>query len=116
MSVSILKDGKLWGLFACHHESPHHVDFERRTAVELFAQFFSYELTQKIEMDIRAQSEEVRKMHDSLMIQLSGGTTLIDGFERIAEELSGLIANDGIAVFSDGRYASRGEAPNETDL
>ena len=41
MSVSILRDGKLWGLFACHHYAPHHVPFERRTAAELFGQMFS---------------------------------------------------------------------------
>jgi light-regulated signal transduction histidine kinase (bacteriophytochrome) len=42
MSVSILRDGKLWGLFACHHYSPRHVSFERRTAAELFGQMFSW--------------------------------------------------------------------------
>ena len=42
MSVSILRDGKLWGLFACHHYAPHHVSFERRTAAELFGQMFSW--------------------------------------------------------------------------
>ena len=33
MSVSILRDGKLWGLFACHHYSPRHISFEKRTGV-----------------------------------------------------------------------------------
>src|SRR5262249_46821620 len=27
MSVSILRDGKLWGLFACHHYSARHISF-----------------------------------------------------------------------------------------
>ncbi len=116
MSVSIIKDGKLWGLFACHHETPHHVDFERRTAIELFAQFFSYELVQKIDIASRVQSSEARQMHDNLMIQLSGGTNLINGFEMIADELRGLIANDGVAVYSDGRYASVGDAPDEVEF
>src|SRR5262249_52281099 len=42
MSVSILRDGKLWGLFACHHYSARHISFERRTAAELFGQMFSW--------------------------------------------------------------------------
>ena len=116
MSVSIIKDGQLWGLFACHHETSHHVDFERRTAIELFAQFFSYELVQKIDIASRVQNSETRQMHDSLMIQLSGGTNLINGFELIAEELRGLVANDGVAVYSDGRYASLGDAPDEMEF
>jgi len=116
MSVSIIKDGKLWGLFACHHETPHHIDFERRTAIEMFAQFFSYELVQKIDIETRLQSTEARQMHDNLMIQLSGGTNLVNGFEMIADELRGLIANDGLAVYSDGRFASIGDAPDETEF
>ena len=116
MSVSIIKDGKLWGLFACHHETPRHIDFERRTAIELFAQFFSYELVQKIDIASRVQSSEARKLHDNLMIQLSGGTNLINGFEIIADELRGLIANDGVAVYSDGRYACLGDAPDEIEF
>lgn len=116
MSVSIIKDGKLWGLFACHHETPRYIDFESRTAIELFAQFFSYELIQKIDIESRLQGKEERRMQDNLMVQLSGGTNLIDGFEIIVDELAGLIANDGVAVFSDGRYASHGEAPDETEF
>lgn len=116
MSVSIIKNGQLWGLFACHHETPRYIDFERRTAIELFAQFFSYELIQKIDIDARQHSDEVRQMQDNLMIQLSGETTLINGFEFIAGELSGLIANDGIAVYSDGQFVARGEVPNELEF
>ncbi len=41
MSVSILREDKLWGLFACHHYSPRQIPFERRTAAELFGQMFS---------------------------------------------------------------------------
>ncbi|MFQ1699670.1 HWE histidine kinase domain-containing protein [Loktanella agnita] len=116
MSVSIIKNGQLWGLFACHHETPRYVDFERRTAIELFAQFFSYEIIQKVDIDARVRSEDVRRMQDNLMIKLSGGTNLIDGFDIIADELEGLIPNDGVAVFSDGRYAARGEALDEAEF
>ena len=41
MSVSILREGKLWGLFACHHYAPRYVSFERRTAAEMFGEMFS---------------------------------------------------------------------------
>lgn len=116
MSVSIIKNGKLWGLFACHHETPHHVDFERRTAIELFAQFFSYELIQRIDIEARSQSQDTRRIQENLMIQLSAGTSLTDGFDMIADELSDLVTNDGIAIYSDGRYVSRGEAPTEMEF
>ena len=33
MSVSLLLEGKLWGLIACHHGTPRHIDSSRRQAV-----------------------------------------------------------------------------------
>lgn len=32
MSVSLIRDGELWGLIACHHATPHLVPFETREA------------------------------------------------------------------------------------
>lgn len=116
MSVSIIKDGKLWGLFACHHAEPRYIGFARRVSIELFAQFFSYELIRKIDIQARVRSDDARQMHERLMIQLSDGTTLIDGFEAIASELTDLIEHDGVAVFFDGKYAFLGEAPNALEF
>jgi light-regulated signal transduction histidine kinase (bacteriophytochrome) len=56
MSISILRGGRLWGLIACHHSTPKHVGFQRRSVVELFGQMFSYLL------EVRSREEERR--HD----------------------------------------------------
>ena len=116
MSVSILKDGELWGLFACHHRSPRFVDYERRSAIELFAQLFSYELERKVEAAIRDEERSSRELHDRLMVRLSTSGDLIDSFDTIADELSQMVTSDGIAVFSEGRYMSRGSAPTAEEF
>ncbi|WP_299652980.1 HWE histidine kinase domain-containing protein [uncultured Tateyamaria sp.] len=116
MSVSILKDGDLWGLFACHHRSARYVDYERRTAIELFAQFFSYELERKLEAEIRDEERNSRALHDRLMVRLSAGSDLIDSFEVIADELSQVVSSDGVAVYSEGRYTARGSAPTADEF
>ena len=41
LSISIIVEGKLWGLFACHHYRPRLPSFAQRTAAELFGQMFS---------------------------------------------------------------------------
>ena len=116
MSVSIIKNGELWGLFACHGRKPHYIDFERRSAIELFAQFFSYELSQKLDANQRADELRSRDLHDRLMVRLSAGGDLVDGFDTLADELSQIIPSDGIAVFSDGRFTARGSAPNREEF
>lgn len=44
MSFSINVDGKLWGLFACHHYAPRLVSFDQRVVCEQTAMMFIYRL------------------------------------------------------------------------
>ncbi|MAQ46186.1 MAG: two-component system sensor histidine kinase/response regulator [Confluentimicrobium sp.] len=116
MSVSILRKGKLWGLFACHHYDGHYIDFELRTAVELFAQIFSYELSQsETELEL-SEITRARGLHDRLMARISDGASLADEFGAIAEDISSVIAHDGIAIYSEGRYEAHGSAPTEEEF
>ncbi|CAN0499543.1 unnamed protein product, partial [Scytosiphon promiscuus] len=69
LSISILKRGKLWGLFACHHESPRVLGYEVRTAAELFGQLFSFVLDQKESDEGRDEQERAQSLHDQLMAQ-----------------------------------------------
>ena len=41
MSISIVVDGALWGLIACHHYGPRTLSIGRRVAAEMFGAFFS---------------------------------------------------------------------------
>jgi light-regulated signal transduction histidine kinase (bacteriophytochrome) len=41
MSVSIVRDGALWGLVACHHTSPKPVSYEIREVCKHVAQILS---------------------------------------------------------------------------
>ncbi|WP_375281239.1 HWE histidine kinase domain-containing protein [Pseudooctadecabacter sp.] len=116
MSVSILKDGELWGLFACHHKTPNYIDYERRTAIELFAQYFSYELSRKVEDEIRDEERDARTLHDRLMVRLSAGGDLINSFDVIADELTQIVSCDGVGIFSEGRYTARGSAPTDDEF
>ncbi|MFY1080008.1 GAF domain-containing protein, partial [Escherichia coli] len=44
MSLSIVADGKLWGLISCHHQQPRPVDLRTRTACELLASVLSLQV------------------------------------------------------------------------
>ena len=44
MSISILREGKLWGLIACHHNTPRELPRHLRAICELFGSMFSLQL------------------------------------------------------------------------
>jgi light-regulated signal transduction histidine kinase (bacteriophytochrome) len=115
MSVSILRDGKLWGLFACHHYSPRHISFERRTAAELFGQMFSWILESRerdadVAYEARAHQIQERMMEVAATHAHSRGS-IVD----FVEDYRKMIQCDGIAVWSDGHITLAGETPTEEE-
>lgn len=44
MSISLVREGQLWGLIACHHREPIFVPYEVRTVCEFLGQLFSIQL------------------------------------------------------------------------
>lgn len=111
MSVSILREGKLWGLFACHHYGTHIVPFERRTAAELFGQMFSL-LMESRERESEASYEaRARKLHNQLVTVMANEATHFESIVTHLDEMADLLACDGVGVSIGGRAMVHGIAP-----
>jgi light-regulated signal transduction histidine kinase (bacteriophytochrome)/CheY-like chemotaxis protein len=112
LSISILRDGKLWGLFACHHYRPRHVSYERRTAAELFGQLFSLMLESR-ERDVEAQVQaRARTLHDRLMTAVANALPGSDNLSPFLDELCQLVKCDGVALWLGGRLTLRDATPD----
>ncbi|MDB2408021.1 GAF domain-containing protein [Jannaschia sp.] len=116
MSSSIVRGDTLWGLFACHHMTPRYLDYERRSAIELFTQLFTYELADRLNADAQQEMTMTRALHDRIMARVSSGRSLMEEFGTLAEDIHDLIDFDGIAVFSDDAYLALGTAPTEAEF
>ncbi|WP_439613546.1 GAF domain-containing protein, partial [Reyranella sp.] len=66
MSISIIVEDRLWGLFACHHYSPRCPSFERRSVCELFSQMFSMRLEARERREHVAYERRARDISDQL--------------------------------------------------
>jgi len=61
MSISIIVEGRLWGLFACHHYAgPRCPGFERRSIAELFGQMFALKLESRERKALSAYETRAR--------------------------------------------------------
>jgi len=116
MSVSIVRNGKLWGLFACHHQKPRHISYELRSEIELFSELFNYHLAEFELTSELAELDRARLLHDRLMTQLSGGKSMSEAFDILSENIKEVIPFDGAAVFTDGDYKSAGTAPTKEEF
>ncbi|WP_245259591.1 HWE histidine kinase domain-containing protein [Methylobacterium sp. 10] len=116
LSVSILRGGKLWGLFACHHRVPNHLSFERRSGIELFGQMFSW-IMEGREREVEVAYEaHARVMHNRLMSLLSPDRTGFDGLKGLLDELRAIVPCDGIGLSVEGQLTLKGIAPTQEEM
>ncbi|MDB5507048.1 MAG: signal transduction histidine kinase [Devosia sp.] len=115
MSISIIVDGELWGLLACHHYSARTLPMGLRVSAEMFGEFLSLQLTsikqrQKLESATRARTYLDR------VLQLASQHTLEEVlFENLAD-FGRLLPSDGFAICIDGRITTQGTTPALDDI
>ena len=116
MSVSIIQDGKLWGLVACHHNVGYHVPYRVRMVSEIMGHIFSAQLSSLEGL----RDKEAQQKRNLIVERLSAGLKadfnleeLLNGRQALA--LSALDAN-GMAVMTRKRMLLFGETPNEATV
>ncbi|MHA7819634.1 MAG: HWE histidine kinase domain-containing protein [Erythrobacter sp.] len=108
MSISIIVEGKLWGLFACHHFGPKILTFQRRTVAELFGQMFSLELANRERQSVLQSERDGRAVHDRLMAAIDTQNSVFDNLKKVLDTLRDVIPSDGAAIWCEGEFASSG--------
>jgi light-regulated signal transduction histidine kinase (bacteriophytochrome) len=112
MSISLLRQGRLWGLIACHHYAgPHLPPFGTRAAAEFLGSTLSLRLVDRFE------DEQLHKrLAAQAMLAKLTAATLNDG-EPLSEALFGapdlldLVPADGVVIDIGGDFRLRGSVP-----
>lgn len=112
MSISIIVEGKLWGLFACHHYSPRRIAFERRSVAELFAQMFAMRLESRERQQIVEFERRARDISDQLLGAVASDETLLNDPDWLSNILTHAIRADGVGVWINGSHAFSGTTPD----
>ena len=116
LSISIVIDGKLWGLFACHHYAPKVLPYSLRTAAELFSELFSLTAERTIGKERASVQDAGRSLHDQLMRAIAGGEALVEALPTLRPIIKRAIPHDGISAYVDGEYRALGAAPDESEF
>ena len=112
LSISIIVEGRLWGLFACHHYSPRLPSFAYRTAAELFGQVFSLMLESRERRESSDYENHSRAIADRMMAMMAQDSGLLANPAWLAEMVFDTIRADGIGVVMDGAVSLSGLAPS----
>jgi light-regulated signal transduction histidine kinase (bacteriophytochrome) len=117
MSISLLKEGRLWGLISCTHVSgPKYLPYEVRKACEFIGEFMSSLLVTKegyehYDQRIRVQSTQAR-----LLERMTRHPDFPVGLTQPPPELLELTGATGAAVYFNGRTTLIGQTPTREQL
>ena len=116
MSVTIIQNGRFWGLIACHHNSPYHVPYRIRMVSEIMGHVFSAQLSSMEEMVDRADAEKRRLILERLSASLGTHYNLYDLLREKQDMALEAMAAQGMAVQYRGRIFGFGQTPNEAQV
>ncbi|NEK95284.1 SpoIIE family protein phosphatase, partial [Modestobacter muralis] len=109
MSISLLRDGRLWGLIACHHHAgPHAPPYATRTAAEFLGSTLSLRLVDQAEDE---EDRRALRVHSALTWLTAAA---LDEERPLAETLLGspglldVVPADSVVVHLQGHTGSAG--------
>jgi PAS domain S-box-containing protein len=114
--ISLVREGRLWGLIACHHNAPRNLCYPVRAACELLAEVVSTRLA-AIENYANAQvAILVRRLEQRLIEATSTeGDWRLALFRNPRTLLQSLDAT-GAALYYEGEVLTAGEVPSTPEL
>jgi light-regulated signal transduction histidine kinase (bacteriophytochrome) len=116
MSISVLQDGELWGLIACHHYMPRFVAYDIRTACEFVGQVVSLQLaTKRDAVDVGYQIR-LKDVQAQLVALMANEAEYQDGLVRHQPNLLDFIEAEGAAVCTSGALLKLGKTPDDAFL
>lgn len=113
MSISIIVDGELWGLIACHHYSPKALSMPQRVAAETFGEFFSLHLSALKQKEIAEKNREVRSSLDRFLQVASHQADIRELLRASLGEFGAMLPSDGVGLWLSGIWTSSGAAPSQ---
>jgi light-regulated signal transduction histidine kinase (bacteriophytochrome) len=97
MSISIVVSGKLWGLIACHHYSPHVVPFETREVALYMGLMLSYLISLKVQADAEHRDSAVLSLNASITAKMAERIFFTDGLREETDNLMRMMNASGVA-------------------
>ncbi|MDQ2151168.1 ATP-binding protein [Alcaligenaceae bacterium C4P045] len=112
MSVSLVIDGKLWGLISCHNAQARAVGPQVRAACEFLGRIVAQQIGATYRVLENAQRLASKRIETELVAKLSRASSLQIGMTETPELWLRLANAHGVAIVDQGRIDVVGETPS----
>lgn len=111
MSVSLVRGQELWGLIACHHQTPRHLPYDLRSACELLGQVASVQVSARQEQLDQSYRLNLKAAQTQLVERMAEERDLLEALVGSDTNLLRLIDTPGAAVILNGETVLLGVTP-----
>ncbi|ADC61659.1 ATP-binding protein [Allochromatium vinosum] len=113
LTLSLLREGRLWGLIACHHLDRHWLNWERREIARWMAQDLATQIALAEEVDRRRYESSLRDCRERTLLAMRQGKRLSDLIHgRELDDVLGAIGADGVALIRGDEVFTGGVTPS----
>ncbi len=116
MSVSILVDGKLWGLISCHNAEARGLNAQVRTACNFFGQILSLQIGARSRALRAARRIELKRLEAELVARISHASTFQQGLQDNAAAWLAMLDAQGAALVTPDHFFTHGLTPSQLEL
>lgn len=115
-SMSIVNDGILWGLVACHHNEPRALSLTVRLACQAVATSLARQIKAREDSALYRERIRLRAQEDVVLSKLGADDDLVQFFKRSGLDLASLLEADGFAAVQLDKVFSSGTCPDENGI
>ena len=108
LTVSIIVRQRLWGMLACHHTSPRHVDYSIRSVCELMGQVLGAQVALRLDNAALQSRLSSRNLLQNYVAGIDEAESLFCTSDVHGERLLKIFSADGLISHINGVVMSRG--------
>ncbi len=112
MSISLIRNKQLWGLIACHHNTPKTVPYQIRTICEFIGQIVSFELAGKEDNENLDYRMKLKSIQTRFIKTISQAEELKAGLIENPQDLLDLVGAGGVALCLESEITLIGDTPD----
>ncbi len=116
LTMTLMKDKKLWGLIACHHQTPKYVSYEVRSACEVLANFMALELSFKKDSEDREYEVYLKSICAKFVEDLSQEHGFAESLLKQKDNLLELVGASGAVLCAKENLTLIGPTPELADI
>ncbi|MBK6869027.1 MAG: GAF domain-containing protein [Burkholderiales bacterium] len=111
MSLSIVRDGRLWGMLACHHRQPMQLSYPVRSACAVLTELLAAHLQAHTVAEQAAQATAHQRLRGALLDRLPQASSPAAVLRELAPELGRLFRADAVLVAGPSGVQVWGDVP-----